>query len=128
MLAQRLIRRRKNLTTLPLEDINWARAILLDPERRIRADATSLNIDSTDGVLKRLREHYQGKDSLPMGCRPLDVEKNLAAYEPPTTVPDLQEVRRQIPTPQIPHEVPAVQVILEEFLSEPIDAWDISLD
>jgi hypothetical protein len=126
--AQRLIWARKNLTKSPLEDINWAREMMNDVDRRIRADVTSLNIDTTDGVLKKLRQRYQGKEQLPVGCRPLDVEKNLADYQPATPVPDLAEVRRQIPPPHVPREVPAVQVVLEEFLRQPVDAWEIPLD
>jgi hypothetical protein len=102
--------------------------MMKDKDARIRADVTSLNIDTTDGVLKRLRERFQGKRQLPQGCRPIDIEKNLADYEPPTPVPDLQEVRRNIPVPEIPHEVPAVQVILEEFMRQPVDAWDVDLE
>src|SRR5436305_14726572 len=60
--AQRLIWARKNLTKCPLEDINWAREVMNDMDRRIRADAVSLNIDTTDGVLKHLQEQFQGKD------------------------------------------------------------------
>jgi hypothetical protein len=126
--AQRLIWARKCLTKTPLEDINWAREMLSDAERRIRADAISLNIDTTDGVLKRLRERFQGKEQLPVGCRPLDIEKNLADYQPPTPLPDVEEVRRQIPPPQVSREVPAVQVILEGFVSQPVDAWDVPLE
>jgi hypothetical protein len=126
--AQRLIWARKGLTKTPLEDINWAREVLSDADRRIRADSTSLNVDTTSGVLKQLREQFQGKNGLSSGCRPLDVEKNLADYQPPTPVPDLEEVRRSIPEPQVPREVPAVAVILEEFVREPVDPWDVSLD
>lgn len=126
--AQRLIWARKNLTRTPLEDINWAREILSDVERRIRADATSLNVDTTDGTLKALRQRYQGKDQAPLGCRPIDVEKNLADYAPPVPLPDLEEVRRSIPPPQVPRAVPAVEAILEGFVREPIDAWNVELD
>jgi hypothetical protein len=126
--AQRLIWARKNLTKTPLEDVNWAREVMNDIDRRIRADVTSLNIDTTDGVLKRLRERFQGKERLPVGCRPLDIEKNLADYDPPTPFPDLQEIRSLIPPPQVPRDVPAVQVILEEFVRQPVDAWEVPLD
>ncbi len=119
---------RKNLTKTPLEDINWAREIMNDTDRRIRADVTSLNVDTTDGVLKRLRDRFQSKEELPAGCRPIDVEKNLADYVPQTPVPDLDEVRRQIPVPQVPRDVPAAQVILEEFVRQPVDPWDETLD
>jgi len=125
--AQRLIWARKNMNKTPLEDVNWAREILNDADRRIRADATSLNIDTTDGVVKKLRERFQGNE-LPQSCRPLDIEKNLADYQPPTPLPDLEEVRRLIPAPQIPHQVPAVQVILEEFIRQPISPWDIEIE
>jgi hypothetical protein len=125
--AQRLIWARKNLTKTPLEDINWAREVLNDVERRIRADCTSLNVDTTDGVLKELRERFQSKEQ-PVGCRPFDIEKNLADYEPPVQVPDLEELRRSIAPPQIPLDVPAVQVILEEYVRQPLDPWDVPLD
>src|SRR5688572_1680666 len=36
--AQRLIWARKGQTPVPLEDINWAREVLNDPDRRLRAD------------------------------------------------------------------------------------------
>jgi hypothetical protein len=126
--AQRLIWARKEMTKCPLEDINWAREVLSDSERRIRADAVSLNIDTTDGVLKKLQARFQGKDKSSTGCQPIDVEKNLADYEPATALPDLDEIRKSIPAPHIPREVPAVQVILEEFVRQPIDPWDVDLD
>ncbi len=120
--AQRLIWARKNQTKAALEDINWAREILSEYERRVRADATSLNVDTTNGVLKKLRERFQAKDQA--GCQPLDVEKNLADYQPPTPLPDLDEIRRAISDPVVPREVPAVQVILAEFARQPLDAWE----
>lgn len=126
--AQRLIWARKNMTKTPLEDINWAREMLGDSERRTRADAGSLNVDTTDGVLKQLRERFQGRERSTVGCKPLDVEKNLADYQPPTAPPDLEETRRTIPPPNVPRDVPAVQVILEEFVRPPIDPWDVPLD
>jgi hypothetical protein len=126
--AQRLIWARKNLTQSPLEDINWAREMMSDSDRRVRADVGSLNADTTDGVLKRLRQRFQGKDQLPAGCRPLDIEKNLADYEPPIAVPGLREIRDLIPPPQVPREVPAVQVIFSEFARQSVDAWDLELD
>jgi hypothetical protein len=124
--AQRLIWARKNLTQCPLEDINWARAMMHDPDQRIRAAAVSLNIDTTDGVLRQLRERFQGKGQL--GARPIDIEKNLADYEPAIELPDLEEVRSLIPPPEIPRDVPAVRLILEEFVRQPIDPWEISFD
>ncbi len=125
--AQRLIWARKNQARVPLEDINWAREIINDPERRIRADAVSLNVDTTDGLLRKLRDRYQGKGRAAAGCKPLDIEKNLSEYAPPTPVPDAAEVRSQIPLPEIPHDVPAVRPILEEAVKTPIEPWDVNL-
>ena len=124
--AQRLIWARKNLTKTPLEDINWAREMLSDMERRIRADAASLNIDTTDGVLKAMRQRFGGKDSA--AARPMDVEKDLSTYEPPVVVPDSNEVRGLIPQPEVPREVPAVQVILDDFIAPPLDPWCVDLE
>jgi hypothetical protein len=125
--AQRLIWARKGITKAQLEDINWARDMLSDLERRLRADVTSFNIDTTDGVLKKLKAKFQGKDVAHLGCRPLDVEKNLADYEPPVPLPDLEEARRSIPEPQTPRDLPAVQAILQAFAAQPIDPWDLNL-
>ena len=94
----------------------------------MRADATSLNVDTTDGVLEHLRQRFQGGDQKSAPCRPLDVEKNLANYDPAIMLPDSQEVRLLIPTPQIPRELPAVRVLLEELANLPRDAWDINLE
>ena len=125
--AQRLIWARKGQFRIPLEDINWAREIINDPERRIRADAVSLNIDTTDGLLKKLRERYQGKGRPVAGCKPLDIEKNLSEYTPPTAAPDAAEVCAQITLPEMPREVPAVKLILEQAVKPTIDPWDVKL-
>ncbi|MCI0378981.1 MAG: hypothetical protein L0215_15340 [Gemmataceae bacterium] len=125
--AQRLIWSRKGQAKSALEDVNWARETLNDAVRRLRADAAGLNVDTADGVLKRFKERFQGKDKLPPGCRPLDIEKNLADYEPALRLPDREELRRNLPGPEIPREVPAVAVILEEFVRTPIDPWEVDL-
>ena len=123
--AQRLIWARKNIIKTPLEDINWARDILSDRDRRLKADAASLNVDTVNALLRQLKERYQGKGAA--ACRPLDIEKSLAAYQPPTPVPDLDEVRRNLPAPEPPRDVPAVPTILEQFVRQPLDAWDVEI-
>jgi hypothetical protein len=59
--ADRLKWARKQLIKVPLEDINWARETLNDVERRVRADAASLNVDTTAGTLRRLAEQTVGR-------------------------------------------------------------------
>src|SRR5262245_26486560 len=52
--AQRVLWARQGKTRIPLEDIHWAREVLRDPERRLAADAASLNPDTAAGELTRL--------------------------------------------------------------------------
>src|SRR5438445_10247687 len=51
--ARRIIWARKNLTRLALEDINWAREVISDTDKRVRADSASFNLDTADGLLRR---------------------------------------------------------------------------
>jgi hypothetical protein len=126
--AQRLIWARKGLTRSSLEDINWAREMMSSPEQRLRADAVSLNLDTTDGTLRKLRERFQGKRPSEVGARPLDVEKWLADYVPPTPVPPVDELRQNVHVPEVPQEVPAVRVLLENFARAAVDPWHVDLD
>lgn len=126
--AQRLIWARKGQTRSSLEDINWAREIVSSTEQRLRADAVALNLDTTDGTLRKLRERFQGKRPSEVGARPLDVEKWLGDYMPPVPVPTVEELRQIVHVPELPQEVPAVRVLLEEFARTPVDPWQIDLD
>jgi hypothetical protein len=118
--AQRLIWARRNQIPTPLEDINWARDTINDPQRRLLAEAVSLNVDTVAGTLKRLRQDQFGK----AGCKPIDVEKNLADYSPDVAIPDVDELRRAIVPPQLPSEVPAVALLLAQMIGEPVDPWE----
>jgi hypothetical protein len=123
--AQRVIWARKSSVAVPLEDVNWSREVLNDADRRVRADAASLNVDTTDGVLARLTERYGVTNLAAAGWQPLDVEKPLADYTPATEVPDPGEVRRAITVPEVPQELPAVAPLLVRFLHEPLDPWKV---
>ena len=126
--AEKIKQARRGTTKTPLEDINWAREMLTNKETRIRCDAVALNIDTTDGTLKKLRERYQGKQQAEIRCKPIDTEKWLASYTPPTPAPTVAEMRQGMQLPEIPREVPAVRVMLENFVKEPIDPWQVQLD
>ncbi|MSU77025.1 MAG: hypothetical protein EXS16_02905 [Gemmataceae bacterium] len=126
--AEKIKQSRRGQLKTPLEDINWAREILTSKEARIKADAVALNIDTTDGVLKKLKDRYQGRKQAEIRCKPIDTEKWLASYTPPTPVPTIDECRANVRIPEIPREVPMVRVILENFAKEPIDPWQIDLD
>jgi hypothetical protein len=121
--AQRLIWARKGQIKTPLEDVNWAREVIHDPERRVRADAATLNLDTTEGVLRHLGECYGGQQ--PAGAQPLDVEKALADYTPAVDIPDPDAVRATLTAPDVPQEVPAVRPLLEGLVRQPLDPWDL---
>lgn len=125
--AQRLIWARKGLIATPLEDINWARDMLGDRQRQWRADASTLNVDTVDRLLKQLEDQYQGKTKVG-GCQPIDVEKSLAGYNPPTPVPEIDEVRQALPVTEPPRDVPAVRAILEQFVRQPLDPWSVDIE
>jgi hypothetical protein len=126
--AQRLIWARKGLTRSSLEDVNWAREIMSSAEQRLRADAVSLNLDTTDGTLRKLRERFQGNRPSDVGARPLDVEKWLADYTPAPTVPTVAELRQAVQVPELPRDVPAVRVLLDHFSRGDVDPWQVDLD
>lgn len=126
--AQRVIAARKNQVKVSLEDINWAREVINDPDRRIRADGTSLNPDTADGTLRQLAERYgvtgpSGEAS----WQPWDAEKELADHTLPADVPRVEDVRQTIAVPEVPLELPAVAWLLEEFVKEPLDPWALIL-
>jgi hypothetical protein len=124
--AQRVIWARKSQIKVALEDVNWAREVINDADKRIRADAASFNLDTTDGALRRLCERYTDPQAVTRS-EPLDVEKPLADYTPATAVPDPGEVRAAITVPDVPEEVPAVLRVLDRFLQEPLDPWKLQL-
>lgn len=119
--AQRLIWARRNVIATPLEDINWAREMLSDPQRRLQAEASSLNVETTNGTLRRLKAELQSMS----GCKPIDVEKPLADHVPAAVLPAVEELRQLILVPQLPSELPAVPVLLAQMVGEPLDPWEI---
>ena len=123
--AKRVLWARKDQIKVALEDINWAREVLNDKDKRVRADAASLNLDTTDGVLRDLVARYGGDAPGGLRCQPLDVEKDLSGYTPAVEIPDLDSARAAIVVPDVPQEVPAARTILDNFLREPFDPWNL---
>jgi hypothetical protein len=126
--ADRLKWARRNLVKVALEDINWARDVLNDLERRIRADAGSLNADTTEGVLTQLAQRFglEGGQATRQ-WQPLDSEKSLADYVPAAEVPDIDSVRQAITVPALVEEVPTVVALLERLVQAPLDPWALEL-
>ena len=126
--ADRLRWARKGLAKVPLEDVNWAREILNDVDRRIRADAASLNADTSDGALAQFGQRYGVQNGqVSRMWQAQDSEKPLADYRPAAEVPDANEVRVALDVPEVPEEVPAVAHLLERLVQQPLDPWAIEL-
>jgi hypothetical protein len=126
--ADRVKWARRQIIKTPLEDVNWAREMLNDPEKRVRADAGTLNADTTDGVLARLcgRLGVRG-GSAGRTWQPLDREKPLADYDPPAEVPALEEVEKALAVPAVPEGLPGVRTLLEQLVQQPLDPWSADL-
>src|ERR1051326_3946674 len=115
--ARRLIGARKNQLSVSLEDINWAKEIVADAERRIKADVTSLNLDLLDGSLRKIARRFSNGQGGPRPTwRPLDVDKPPQTWDAPVDLPAWQEVRDSIVLPVIPEEVPAIRSLLAHFV------------
>jgi hypothetical protein len=125
--AQRVIWARKNQIRTPLGDINWAREVITDLERRVRADLTSLNTDTADGLLQRLAKEYEAPPEGGVKWPVVDSEKPVEDYAPPTEIPDMAAVQASIVLPELTEEVPAVLPLLKNFVQEPLDPWSLSL-
>jgi hypothetical protein len=125
--AQRVIWARKNQIGVPLEDVNWAREILNDPDRRARADVASFNLDTLDDTLKRIARRYEAPGTAAGTGRPQDVEKPLADYTPPVEVPDVDELRLAAALPDVPEEFPAVAALLDQLARQPLDPWALTI-
>ncbi len=127
--ADRLKWARKSIIKTPLEDINWARDVLNDVSRRLRADAASLNADVMEGVIGKLCVRY---GLGPNGAQarlwqPFDTEKQLADYAPTAEIPERDSVKAAITVPDVPQDLPAVEVLLERLAQIPLDPWNYEL-
>jgi hypothetical protein len=126
--ARRIIWARKSQIRIPLEDINWAREAISDPDKRLRSDILSLNVDTADGTLRQLTQRFGVAGSAPTaGWRPLDRETDLRHYVPAVEVPDPDTVRAAIAVPDVPAAVPAAGRLLEQLAQLPLHPWAADL-
>jgi hypothetical protein len=126
--ADRVKWSRKQQVKVPLEDVNWAREVINDTERRIRADAASINADTCDAILGQFARRYgmEGGQTTRM-WQPLDREKALADYRPDAEVPDPVALRQALTVPEVEEEFPAAAVLLEQLVEQPLDPWGLEL-
>jgi hypothetical protein len=118
--AKRVIWARKQQTRLALEDINWAREVIHDPVRRLRADTVSLNVDTSDGTLRRLAQRYTVAS-----WQPLDQESPPALSLAPVQVPDAGAVQAAIGAPGEVWAFPAVDGLLDDLIGNGTDPWEM---
>ena len=109
------------------EDVNWAKDMPGDKDKRLRADAASLNLDTADGLLGQLTTRYHAGARGGSAWQPLDSEKPLSDYMPPAEVPDIEAVKAAVAAPEIPEDVPAVPFLLTRLAQAPLDPWDPEL-
>ena len=122
--AQRLIWARTRQIRTPLEDVNWAKEVLLDRDRRVVADAISLNPDTASGELQQLlAKHGPLEPEVPTWV-PREGPLPELPDPPHNLVPDLTALCATLPTPEIPIELPAVARLLEEVRTAPLDPWN----
>jgi hypothetical protein len=125
--AKRLIWARKKQFRLALEDVNWAREIINQPDHRVRADAVSLNADTVDGTLRNLAKRYGAEENCPVGWQSVDVEKTRDENFSIGAIPDPAEVRATFTSPQMAPGLPAADRLLESYVEAPLDPWTLKL-
>lgn len=121
--ADRIKWARKQQTNITLEEINWAREVLNDVGRRLAADATTLNLDTGEGTLSAIERRYTAGPS----WEAIDEEKQLAQYELPVEVPDIEATKSAIVVPDVPREFPAATALLRQIAAAPLDPWAVHL-
>ena len=57
----------------------------------------------------------------------MQVDQPPSENLPPVHIPDPEEIRRAIPIPEVPNDLPGVGWMLDQFLKEPIDPWDLKI-
>ncbi|HKB40648.1 MAG TPA: hypothetical protein VKD72_29755 [Gemmataceae bacterium] len=126
--AERIKWARKGQYNVALEDINWARELVSDLQKRAAADAASLNADSVDGAVARVTRRFgltEGRSGPTWEA--LDEEKPLAEYCLPIEVPSAESVRSVLVVPEVPQEVPGVAKLLDQLAQAPVDPWTVPL-
>ncbi|HEV3144054.1 MAG TPA: hypothetical protein VGZ47_09240 [Gemmataceae bacterium] len=123
--AQRLIWARAKQIRTPLEDINWAKEMIQDRDRRLLADILSLNSDTLAGETRQLLqlEKHGALEPEETGWVPLEPPLPELPELLPDQLPDTEEVRAGLEIPDIPLELPAIGRMLEEVANAPLDPW-----
>ena len=121
--AQRLIWARAKQIRVPLEDLNWAKEVLLDRDKRVLADAQSLNPDTAPGELRELMARHGPLEPEAATWAPRESPLPDLPDPPPNLMPDIDALRASLTMPNLPLEMPAADRILEEIIAAELDPW-----
>ncbi len=99
--------------------------MLLDRERRVSADVVSLNPDTSTGELRQiLAKHGPLEPEVP-SWSPYEAALPELPEPPSNLMPDCDELRAGLAVPEVPLELPAIDRILEQARSSPLDPWNL---
>ncbi len=121
--AQRLIWARSKQIRVALEDVNWAKETLLDRDKRIVADAVSLNPDIASCELRQLLEKHGPLEPEVATWAPRESPLPEVPEAPAGLIPEIESLRSQLAVPEIPLELPAIDRMFEELVAAPLDPW-----
>lgn len=121
--AQRLIWARARQIRTPLEDVNWAKELLNDRERRVAADVSSMNADTLPGEFRQLLEKHGPLEPEVPGWKPVEPPLVDLPEIPSEMLPDLATLQAAVTVPEPLWEFPGVPRILAEAVSAPLDPW-----
>ena len=123
--AQRLIWSRAKQFRTPLEDVNWAKEVLADRDRRVAADVQSLNPDTLSGELRQLLDKYGPLEPEIPAWVAVEAPLPDLPELPAEALPELESLRANLPAPEIPTEFPAIDRMLADASAAPLDPWDV---
>lgn len=122
--AQRVIWARMRQIRNALEDINWAKEVLSDRDRRVLADVVSMNPDTLSGELHQLLEKLGPLEPEVPGWTPVEAPLPDLPDPHPDLIPDPQAAKATVAPPAIPTEFPAIDRLLADIASAPLDPWE----
>jgi hypothetical protein len=121
--AQRLIWARAKQIRVALEDVNWAKELLLDRDKRVLADAQSLNPDTAQGELRQLLARHGPLEPELAGWEPRENPLPDIPDPSPNLIPEIETLRDRLSVPEVPLELPAIDRIIAEYAEAVLDPW-----
>jgi hypothetical protein len=121
--AQRIIWARTKQIRNALEDINWAKEVLSDRDRRVLADVQSMNPDTLSGELHQLLDKLGPLEPELPAWTPVEAPLPDLPEPPPDLIPELETARSSVAPPEIPMEFPGIDRLLSDIAAEKLDPW-----